>query len=332
MDLIVHIGLGKTGTTTLQQVHFARLPGYLGREDLLGARKRDARLGQSYRRAAEGRDVDMVAWRENIIDRFRVAGRDLPEQVVISQERLSAWSVAGSSLSPITGRLSDGRRKPRRAPHPFAAFLERHLIPAWEPLGKVRVLVTVRNQSDWLGSHYAQLSNRIIGAGQADFERQVRWTLSSDDAFLDYAELVEALGTVLGPRAVTVLLLEDIGAPHYWEALSELVGERLPKEDVVESRKNRRSTEEGWALRPYNRGKYPLRVSFFGQERTPGHPSMWTLKGVWSPRNVVRTLIRPRGVSIRMDDELRADIRSHFRTSNARLGKHLGRDLTPLGY
>jgi hypothetical protein len=332
LDLILHIGLGKTGTTTLQQRHFVHLPGYLGRPELFGQRGRGARLHVLARSARQGAAVDLDAWRSTILQRLTDAGAGDVDRVVISQERLAGWSQDGSALSPITGRLSDAGRAARRGQHPFAAFVREHVVPAWAELGDVRVLITLRNQHDWLCSHYAQLSNRIIGASQSDFERQVRWILASDDAYLDFASLVDAFGSAVGQERVSVLLLEDIASPAYWETLSSLVGTQLPKEGAVQQRANQRSTAEGWELRAYNRRKYPLRVTLFGQEPTPDHPSMWTLRAVTHPLHAARVLVRRRGSAIRPNEELRAAIRAHFRRSNARLGEHLGRDLAPLGY
>lgn len=332
MDLILHIGLGKTGTTTLQQRHFIALPGYLGRPELFGQRGRGAGLDVLSRRAKQGAEVDLDAWRATVLQRLTDAGAGDAERVVISQERLAGWSQDGSAFSPITGRLSDAGRTARRGPHPFAAFVREHVVPAWAEHGDVRVLITLRNQYDWLCSHYAQLSNRIIGASQSDFEQQVQRILASDDAYLDFASLVDAFGSAVGQERVSVLLLEDIASADYWDALSSLVGTKLPKEGSEQQRANQRSTAEGWELRAYDRRKYPIRVTLVGQEPTPDHPSMWTLRAVTHPLHAARVLVRRRGSAIGPNDELRAAIRAHFRGSNTRLGEHLGRDLAPLGY
>jgi len=332
LDLILHVGLGKTGTTTLQQRHLVHLHGYLGRTELFGQRGRGAGLDVLYHRSRQGVTVDVDAWRTTVIERLRSAGEASIERVVISQERLVGWSQDGSGFSPIRARLSDAGRSARQAPHPFATFVREHVVPAWAPLGDVRILLTLRNQYDWLCSHYAQLSNRIIGASQSDFERQVRRILTSGDAYLDFASLIDAFGTAVGPERVSVLLLEDIATHDYWEALSSLVGTELPKEGSVQQRANQRSTAEGWELRPYDRRKYPLRVTLVGQEPTPDHPSMWTLRALTHPLHAAHVLSRRRGTTIRPNDELRAEIRAHFGESNARLGAYLGRDLTPLGY
>jgi hypothetical protein len=186
VDLILHIGLGKTGTTTLQQRHFPDLPGYLGRPDIFGQRGRGGRLNQAFVAHCTGQETDLTQWRSDVL---RALEGRMPEKVVISQERLGYWTHDGSGFSPVVGLLSDGGRYPRRGQHPIAGFIGDRVIPAWRDLGTVKVLVTLRNQFDWLSSHYAQVSNRIIGASQGDFEHQVRRIVRSGDVYLDYAAL-----------------------------------------------------------------------------------------------------------------------------------------------
>ena len=329
MDLLLHIGLGKTGTTTLQQEHFIGLPGYLGRRELFGQRGRGGRLEQVFLAARQGQPVDLEAWRSDVLRAFRGAP---PDQIVISQERLVQWTERGSGFSPIVGLLSDGGRIRRSGSHPIAAFVRDHVVPAWEPLGRVKVLVTLRNQFDWLCSHYAQLSNRIIGASQADFTRQVERIVRTGDPYLDFASLIDALRGAVGTDHVTALLLEDIGSAQYWETLSALVGQRLPREDRTTKRANQRSSGDGWQLRPYDRRRYPLRVTLLGQVPSPGRPSMWTVRGLAHPVQSGRVILQRRGTSIRPTEELRVAVRSCYRESNVRLGGILGRDLAPLGY
>ena len=329
MDLIIHIGLGKTGTTTLQKEHFVEIPGYLGRPELFGQRGRGGGLNEAFLASCSGEDVDLVRWRESVLEVF--AG-DLPDKVIISNERLEYWTQDGSGFSPVVHLLSDGGRVVRSGPHPIVNFIRDRVVPIWKPLGAVKVLVTLRNQFDWLGSHYAQVSNRIIGASQADFERQVRRIIRSGDTYLDFAARVGALRDAVGADDVTVLLLEDIRTPDYWSELSTLVGERLPKAGRESKRSNQRSSVEGWELRPYDRRRYPLRFTLFGQVPSPTHPSMWTLRGFAHPIRVARLTLGRRGAFIRPNEDLRSAVRAHFHESNMRLGRMLGRDLAALGY
>jgi len=328
MDLVLHIGLSKTGTTTLQQHVLPVAPGYLGREDRLGTRNRDGGLYKMFLASHRGLPVDLEAWRQRVLHCFK------PEEqhpVVLSEENLAHWEHDGSYCYPITGRLSDLGRAPRSGVHPIATFVERLLVPAWRDLGQVRVLVTLRNQFDWLGSRYAQSSNRILQASQADFERQVRWIVEREDAYLDYAGLVEALGAAVGSSNVTVLLMEDMKTAEYWETLARVVGDGHIVPPPSEARANRRATEEGWQMRSFRHDRF-MKSVLFGQQRTPQTSRKWTLRALRHPRHVLQALTQRRSSEIRANSELRIAVQQCYEPSNRRLATMIGRDLGALGY
>lgn len=335
MDLILHVGYPKTGTTTLQERHFIALPGYLGRSDLFGQRARSAGLRQILKRAANGQQVDIVAWRDHVVETLGVRR---PDRVVISDEALlkhrprPRGGDGSMGVRPFWGAVPRRGRRVRRGPPPIVEVLREHVVPAWKEHGSVRVLLTLRNQSDWLGSHYAENSHWILGASQADFERQVRRIAASGDAVLDFAAVVDDLREVVGPDQVLVLLLEDMGTEHYWAALSAFVGAGLPDDASASGRSNRRSSVTGWQLRDYDRSAYPLRSVLSRRASGPGKHGQVSMGGFRNPVALEWRRARRRGAGVVMDDELRAVVRARCRDSNARLGQLLGRDLTPLGY
>jgi len=198
-------------------------------------------------------------------------------------------------------------------------------------VGQVRVLLTLRNQTDWLASLYAQRSHKIVGASQVDFEEQVRRIIGEDDPILDFASLVASLSGVVGRDRMHVLLMEDMDDHSYWDELGRLIGVDLS--DVVADRPvaNRRSgAVDEWGLRPAQRGH--LRAGVFGRRPTPGAPSKWTLKAFAHPLPLARALLRRRGRVIRVGEGLRGEVRAHCGESNDRLAKLLDRDLAALGY
>ena len=330
MDLIVHVGLGKTGTTALQVQTFSNFEGFLGAPQRFGKHDGAAGLEDEYRRACLGAVVDLQSWRAKVLATF---DDHLPDRVILSQERLANWwMLDGGCYTPVLWLMSDrglGRREGR---HPLASFIRDALIPAWRPLGEVRILLTLRNQYDWLSSHYAQLSNRLVGASQADFERQVWRIVRSGDRYLDFADLAESLSEAVGRKYLTVLLHEDMNSERYWRSLSGLLGKEILRPERDADHENRRSSTRGWELRPRDRTKYPLRREVFGRISTSGQLREWTVRGVIPPGRVLAALFQPRGTHIAEDPALRTAIQRAYRESNNRLGHFLDRDLAELGY
>jgi len=304
MDLVLHVGLMKTGTTTLQRLVLPEVPGYLGALPQYGFNHRDAGLGQQ-------------------IIQF-LAGR------LVSRETLTRWSDRGSWHVPISGRFGDLARPPRRSPHPLIAFIRGHVLPAWEGFGAVRTLVTLRNQSDWLASLYAQVSDRIIRACQEDFDARVARLVEGRDAYLDYAALIEDLDYLVGREASHVLLLEDMGTDAYWQQLARALGAAPRGAGEVQAAANVRRQDGAWMLRAFDsRGTKDV---LFGRQPSPALQRTWTLRGLGHPAHLLGTAMRPRGTSINVTDELRRRVRDGFASSNLRLGQRLGRDLSALGY
>jgi hypothetical protein len=329
VDLLLHVGYPKTGTTTLQRRHFSKFPGYLGSPSLLGYSGRDGLIKPLSRSAHRGDPVDLDAWRTQILGVF---GEHPPERIVISNEGLLRWDAAGDARPKWSVRASPRDRGTRSGMHPFAAFLGDHVRPAWQDLGDVRVLVTIRNQSDWFCSHYVEQSDRIIGASQSDFERQVRRLIASRDGYLDFGDVVDSFRRAVGDDHVLVLLLEEMGTDGYWGALSEFGGAQEPFDGRTAGHLNQRSTAAGWRVSPYDRTRAPLRRALRDWRTGRGSKAFPTMGGFRNPAGREWVQVRRRDVEVRMTDELRTLVKARYRDSNQRLGQFLGRDLTPLGY
>jgi hypothetical protein len=327
LDLILHVGLSKTGTSTLQFKHFIDYPGYLGRDELLGKRNRDGGLYKLFLKRHRGMAVDLEPWRDKLVHLGRSHNLS---RILASEENLSHWEFEGSSYYPISGRIGDQVRPARRGPHPIIEFVRSVIMPVWEPHGVVSVIVTLRNQFDWLGSRYAQSSKTILSASQSDFDRQVRRVVEGSDAYLDFAALVDGLDGAIGRERVTVLLLEEIHRPEYWAHLGLALGYDLRQPSGAPDRANRRSTSDGWELRPFARRF--LLPALFGKQPTPLRPSEWTAEALQHPFEFVRVLLKQREQRITADPSLRELVQDRYRESNARLAERLGRELRSLGY
>ncbi|MBC2837438.1 hypothetical protein [Paragemmobacter straminiformis] len=311
MRLIVHIGLHKTGTTTLQRDVLIGKSGYLGKfennrndhpyevSELSDLVTRFHLLDRAERRERVSAYVDRLF---RIAETFRT-----PTSLKISEERLSNWMETGDEGNRWPIRYGDAAHAvfaPRRHRIPFVSLLEEDLLPTLAARGgSLRVVLSLRNQPEWLGSFYAQSASRIRGAGQRNFETQIAALIAGRDASIDFMEMVRSLEAVLGRDGLRILLQEDMGAPDFADRAVEAfdlqdcaLGMRLM------SSRNVKSSGEGlWKIKG-RKGRWP---DLFGRTGSP---------------------------EIRLTDALRDRIRSHCAAGNAALAGYMGRDLAALGY
>jgi len=158
-SLTLHIGLPKTATTTLQAHVFPQMPGYLGahqgrvqeqRSELWWNERWD---GTHTRRLFEGWWGRRPYWREAADPWVEWLCSLKSGQLLLSEERLTRWPPANGGAP---GRpFLDDWQSPRLRPHPV-----RELIDAVQSAGrgriKTRVIVTLRNQPEFMASLYAQ--------------------------------------------------------------------------------------------------------------------------------------------------------------------------------
>jgi hypothetical protein len=208
----------------------------------------------------------------------------------------------------------------------------------------LRVLLTLRNQPQWLASLYAEQSNYVERASQDDFELQVRQLLSDDSldggGFLNWGYLVQDLARVVGKNNVYVLLLEEINMYSYWENLAEATGLPFDPKDFISvsgQRENIRSDDSAvWSLR--RRKNIPLHTAVYFRRpysRTTCHPRA-------KKATIPQPMRRPdwywnlrRSMKFHLSNELSAEIREYCKPFNQELARVLGRDfseLLALGY
>lgn len=332
MEIIFHIGLPKTGTTTIQEHLLSGRKGYLGKD-----RSRKSLLSihqiQNFTKTAKESAVsspedvhrNTEAFLENVLSQSNSI-QEL-EKLILSDEALFGW--------PAVKKSSINR------PMPFIYYIQNYLKPIWSTYGDIRVVVTLRNQSDFIASRYAQGSRKRRNASQKDFESHVSRILCSDDPSIKWDILVEDLVEALGDDHVTVLLFEDITSESFWEKLLDafsvndlgsnyFFNNKKPHENKRASKENVWRLEASGALRP----SAVVQSSW---------PSM--LPGKQLATNFSRSFLNPylepflcrlfdnqRDEEIYLSSEIRARIREHYSESNQRLGKKLNRDLKEIGY
>ncbi len=325
--LTVHIGMPKTGTTSLERHVYPNATGYLGRSYGEGGRHQPSPaedLFDIYRTSWSESDVGpaLVAWSRPHLEH---------ESLLVANEMLTLWGHAGqeSQFHPLSDYSHESGFR-RTGAHPVAQFLE-HLQVALPADWSLRVLLTLRGQTTMLASQYAQESGGMQAASQADFEAKVQRIVREADAYYDYANLIRSLQSVVSTEHLAVGLIEDglVGIVRAVREFNPSVPskfetdvERLPRENV-------RSTGSGWPLRPRRLG-----VAMSGPTSRLRRILPADLRKIARRSLTGVDAWRERGFEagrIEVSDNLRTAIQAAYRESNQALETMLGRPL-PAGY
>lgn len=302
--ILLHVGLPKTGTTSLQELVFSAHPEirYFGQTNLW----HDADAKTVLRALLLGDETDLVAAKQILAD----AARDHPA-IVISDEALTL----GEFMLRAT-------RWPVRSDHVATARRARSL------LGDAEVLIVLRNQADWIESWQRQglKSGKYV---ETDYRAWLGRDLGASAerllALLDYSSLYEAYGSAFGPQRVHVRFYE-----HYSQRFADLAAE-CAELIHVDADRARRLILEG---EPRNVG-----ASRFG-----GLAPRAKRFAAWAPiRRILDALpsglrgtlrnwfVRERSVS-GLSEADRAAIRDRYAASNVRLQRALRLEELPGGY
>ena len=341
-DLVIHIGLPKTGTTTIQHRCLAGEPHFLGKDKSAPGRWHAEHPVRALRERVFhyyfGSEGDATASAEAWIERVRQlpALREDPSSVIISDEVLAWWPTDPFFTTTEAFRRSSLRRAgvERHPVPPVAAYLRDVLRSAWR-FGSIRVLLTVRSQPEWLASLYAQVSGLIRNAGTADFERQVRSLMEHGDPYIDWHCWAEHLERAVGPGRVQVLATENMGSSAFWQELGRFLGVATEQTAPAAAANVRRtSADPGWSLKKLNAIKILERDWPPAQRARMRRLALGAMRGtrpVWG--RPLRGLVdRRRERQVCLRSELREEILAYVAPSNQRLAARFGLDLGSHGY
>lgn len=342
MDLVLHIGLPKTATTFLQREVFVKHPYYSGNVDPSYYEE----LKETFRILVMDNSSMLshfLAWSNELYELHRQNGNS-SKCILHSDEGVCEYNYGNSHVKLAKHPFKIDywgkyRSYSAEEPPPIFSLLDQLSNKTWS-YGDVRVILTLRNQVDWLGSLYAQLSNKILNASQDDFERQVNRIIQENNDYIDWSRWVDRLQQLLGKKNVCVLLTEELKTDRYWKDLLDFIDLEGKKEDFLveknQMRHNKRNKAPGvWKIRPsksiakYTIKKWPDNVA--PKARRIADRINMKSSPVYEP--IYKYIYdRKRGNEIMLTDEIKEKIYDYTRPFNEKLEKQLGRDLKSLGY
>lgn len=343
-DLIVHIGLPKTGTTTIHKNLLRSTPGFLGRT--AGAKKDlGHQFSNIFRRTHSPRWLSQAnSWNALALALMQENWPGI-RRLIVSDEGLSQRKTSHLLKWPIGSNEDIPGKKGELRSRPIISYLKQFNDYVWFG-GDVKALIILRNQADWLASLYTQRSDRIAVASQEDFETQVEKLIERDDIFIDWSSWVDELQCALGHDNVCALLMEDMRRELFWDQIAEFLeinqvsSYQLSKPDAPKSNV-RRTTPNAWAIRPLGDNAYPtvnLIRKYWGTNRLPYARRM--VCGLtkrlshYAPLDALTKFIlnsAVRGATIEMTPALRERILTYCRPFNERLAQQLNRNKKELG-
>lgn len=351
MDLLLHIGLGKAGSSTLQSNLFEQIPSYL--------------QGKLFNEKLQGTagDQEILLWlatnhhlirNKKMVRKRTAAYLDTVERVadnlniersylLYSREMLTMWKTkfTHGSCRPILTSPKNFNRGKRIRPWPVASYIQNYLVPAWNR-GQVKVLLTLRAQQTWLASVYAQNSHRILGASQHDFEHQIEQMIDREDPYIKWMGLLEDLSTAIGPDNLHVVLLEDLKYQpnEYWGQIAGFLQENIPfethPEKAIPARIKKSDEEDTWPLRsvgPILKREFEELTYWRNKNSfvTYAKKALGRIeKELYS--SFLEKLIFERDEYIYLSENLTRQILYYVKDDNARICNYLGRDITEFGY
>lgn len=236
-DIIFHIGMAKCASTTLQNIVFSQMPGYLGTGKKIPRGENFAKTFQTFSpvgprlrgslAAAESWSKSVLAYRERTWPKV--------QRLIVSTEFLT--------------------NRNRFHSRPIVPFLERFSKVIWDN-GAVKAIIVLRNPAERMASNYAQSSSVIFGASQADFETRIDHILTRDREILDVGSWVDDLYRALGRDNVCVLLMEDIGELRFWQELKSFADlEPFDPSSMLtrDGMNQRKLASNTWHLSKFNR-------------------------------------------------------------------------------
>lgn len=329
--LNIQVGLPKTGTTTLQRDVFPEFSGYVcGTESRGPSKERAESLHQLYQVKGGHRDWTSTSWREAAAEWSQTASAVAPGPLLVSLEGLFRWFDPHSRQPwPLMGH-GRNRNSSRVGRHPLVNFLAHFQDAA--PNLQIRVIFTIRNQPDFMGSLYAQLSYRMRSPSQKDMERKVRHLASRKDPFFDWSTTIRDIEGVVGVDNTKIVVFED-GLSSISQEIASFVDSGWAPSQRLDERHNARSTStDVWQLTTSRSGTLWRKIQRIKSGVTFRNLGLIGDSLKDSRDNSALSKGNAGTATIRMTTELRSAIQNAYSEGNQALAERLQRDLAAHGY
>lgn len=341
--LIIHIGLPKTASQTLGKRCFSQFENTI---TIFSSEEWKLNTNQNLLNLFRYIDPSLFDTYEGkkYLDQLHVASRrTLGKPLFISNVSLIIYPMFNGRTHWFSGKQLEY--------FPVSLCIEA-LLNTCPWISKIKILLTLRNQPQWLASLYAQHSG-VDSASTLDFERQVR-NLMCDDSlngggFLNWDKMVHDLYRAVGKDNVYVLLIEDINKLSYWKTLAE--ASELPFDPAhflsisnMPATNVRKTGYNNWGIadrtNPFN---YDNCFWNFVKRHLLKNPTLYDLAirfarlSIKKANPVMRFYYSARGRNdnFYLSEEFATDIRAYCNPFNQNLAKSLGREiseLSELGY
>lgn len=331
IDLILHIGLRKTGTTTFQKSIFpAILPaGFLGKSGEGEGRYYPYLMHQTMKHQEKSPYIDQLIRKVKEKIRTFDPSDSRPASLLISSEGMSTRptfetvmkAVQSRDFTPVTPR-----------DFPIFGTLP-PLRSRWRENfgGEVKLLLTIRDQRELLASEYSQLSPYLLNPNQADFEHRLGVYLNSGDQHLNYFQWARTMEEAVGRDRILICDIAKATTAEGLEGIFSFIGgtdDTLIKNQVSAERKNvSRTTAESWSIRSFRISKITKQSSSTGFKMTVMYRKLMKIARTLDPAVawvVNRTIGSKRGKEIVLTPAFSETIRAAFAESNALLKSEYG--------
>jgi hypothetical protein len=182
---------------------------------------------------------------------------------------------------------------------------------------------------------YVQISKRLRGASQEDFERRINHIIKSGDDYIDWSKWVKELQYCFGKKNLCVLLLEDMDKKIFWDNLSEFLEidmNESEKEEIKNKYLNkRRGSENSWIIPSLRPIKYVKSNENMKKNKLLYQATLGITRAVSTFVDITRFDLK-RDAKIELNEELRKRILEYCRPFNERLADQIGLDLKERGY
>lgn len=329
--LVLHLGLPKTATTTLQDSFFPQIKGYVGK---VSADKPDLGLPPKHSDLCKNFGYyDVFAEHranatQSLINQIPF---DFASTILLSNEAISRWPLSRplGPWSPVEPPLpGEGSR---RGTHPMIPFLA-ELNQALPQDVDLLTVITLRAQATYLPSQAAEKGVGSMGP-------IVRRITKRRDEFILWDPLINDLERLRGPEKHLTLLFED-GVESNARQIVEfgsLEAKTGQFDFAAISTENKRRHGATW-----ERAAGARREDRFAKIAARLYRLVFRRNGPALSNAYLRVraaLVRGRDMfsklyakPLALSDRQRSKLENYVRASNKSLSQRLGRELGPLGY